>query len=342
MCKIKFVRNYWFFFISLVLASCSNSKQVDLSKIKLDLKVERFDKDMDKLTAQNLIKLAPQLHRQYSNFYEDYMSKMISAGNPLDTLYYKNLRTILANKDYIELKNSVQKAYPDLSATETQLTDAFKHIKYYYPQTKVPRIISFLSGFAVQTPIGDNYIGIGLDMFLGADSKFYPALRESIPLYISHRFTQQNIVPRVMETYIREDLYPEKETKTLLDRMIYNGKVMYIMQATMPNVADSVLIGYTDKQMKWCTSFEAGVWGYFLENNLLYETDYMKIQHYLTEAPFTPELGEKNDSAPKLGIYTGWQIVKKYMDNNSNVTLQQLVAETDYQKILKQSKYKPK
>jgi uncharacterized protein YjaZ len=74
----------------------------------------------------------------------------------------------------------------------------------------------------------------------------------------------------------------------------------------------------------------------------LYETDDQKIQTYINEAPFTPQLGEHNQSAPKLGIWTGWQIVKEYMDRHPDVTLQQLMNNQDAQKILNDSKYRPK
>ena len=58
----------------------------------------------------------------------------------------------------------------------------------------------------------------------------------------------------------------------------------------------------------------------FLEENLLYESDYPKIQKYLNPAPFTPGLGEKNESAPKLAVWTGWQIVRQYMEKHPEVT----------------------
>ena len=74
----------------------------------------------------------------------------------------------------------------------------------------------------------------------------------------------------------------------------------------------------------------------------MYETDYPKIQEYLSVAPFTPGVGEKNESAPKLGIWTGWQIVRKYMEKHPEVTLAQLMANNDAQKILNDSKYRPK
>ena len=40
--------------------------------------------------------------------------------------------------------------------------------------------------------------------------------------------------------------------------------------------------------------------------------------------------------------YMGWQIVKKYMNRNPETTMQDLIAYTDAQKLLEESKYKPR
>ncbi|HEY0897487.1 MAG TPA: gliding motility lipoprotein GldB [Sphingobacteriaceae bacterium] len=343
MRRLNRTQIYLFFLIVAITASCRDRNKVDVSGISVDIKVERFDQEFGQLKPHDLINGIPPLQKKYGAFYADYMQGILSAGSVADTGYFQNLRTILKNPDYLALKEAVDRKFPDLKTSEAELTQAFKHVKYYYPERKTPRLISFLSGFAVQTPIGNDYIGIGLDMFLGADSRFYPALRQSIPQYISRRFTPQNITPRVMEAYLREDLYPEQDgDRSLLAKMIYNGKILYSMDAFMPEMADTLKIGYTAAQMEWCHAYESSIWGYFLEQNLLYETDYLKIQKYLAEAPFTPGLGEGNESAPKLGVWTGWQIVREYMRRNPETTLQQLLKESDPQKILSGSKYKPK
>lgn len=333
---------YLFFFIGLFVFGCKNKKDVDVSNINLDIKIERFDKDLSALTVSDYRQQASQLQQKYGVFYMDFMEGMLSVGNPGTEEYFQNLKTVLSAPDYNALKNEVQQKYPDLEKQEQELTDAFKHVKYYYPNQPIPRIISFFSGFSVQTPIGNNYIGIGLDMFLGSDSKFYPALRSSIPAYISRRFTPENITPRVMEAFIREEMFPEPDQVTsLMQKMIYNGKILYFMDAAMPDVPDSLKIGYTSQQQQWAEEYESGIWAYFLEQNLLFETDYYKIQKYLTEAPFTPGIGDKNESAPKLAVFTGWKIVKKYMENNPSVTIQDLMQDMDLQKILDKSKYRP-
>lgn len=329
--------------LCLCLNGCTRSKEPDISGIKLDVKIERFDQSMEQLTTGNVPKVAPQLEKQYDWFYADYIQNMLAVGSMADTTYYQNLRTVLANTDYKALAKAVADTYPNLTKQEAELTDAFKRMKYYFPKQKTPRFISFLSGFSVQTPIGNGYIGIGLDMFLGKDSPFYPALVQSIPQYISRRFTPENIVPRVVETYIREEVYPESDaTVSLLDKMVYNGKVLYLMQKALPNAPDSLLIGYTDAQSAWCKTYEADIWAYFIDEKLIFESDYLKIQKFLTDAPFTPGLGENNQSAPKLGGWVGWQIVKNYMDKHPELEPKDLLALQDGQKILRDSGYKPK
>lgn len=335
---------YLFFLICLAALSCNSKKSVDISNIKLNIPIERFDQELSGLNSDSISEIAAVLRKKYTWFYDDYMEKMVGAGPTWDTVYYTNLRSILRNKDYLELSSTVAQTFPSLEKQQLELNQAFRYIKYYYPKQKFPRLISFISGFAVQTPIGNDYIGIGLDMFLGKNGdRFYPALRQSIPQYISRRFNPENISPRVIEAFIREEMFLENDAdRTLISKMVYNGKILYFMDSVLPAITDILKIGYSTEQLEWCKENEAGIWAYFLENDLLFESDYMKIQRYLSEAPFTPGLGENSSSAPKLGVWTGWQIVRQYMEKNPDISVQQLMLEKDAQKILAGSKYKPR
>jgi len=336
---------YLFFFISLLLGACGRSKKIDVSNIPVNIKIERFDKDFGETRTKPMAQQAAYLQKKYGIFYRDFIALILQDQdiNIRDTAYFKLLRQVFANQAYNDLKHDVDSVYPNVDKPQDEVTDAFRHIKYYFPQKKLPRVYAYFSGFEAQTVIGDGYFGIGLDLFLGGNSRFYPALTKSYPHYLSRNFNAQNIAPRVVEGMAREDMFPENDTnKSLLSKMIYNGKIMYFMDQMLPDVPDTTKIGYTGAQLKWCQDFESKIWGYFLEENLLYETDYPKIQKYLTEAPFTPGLGEKNESAPKLAVWTGWQIVRAYMDKHPEVTLPKLMATTDAQKILNDSKYRPK
>lgn len=341
--KLKFhFKISLFFLISFFVLGCNQDKKIDTSAIKLEVSIQRFDQELSQIKPNELAQKLPSLKKKYGAFYDDYFEKILSVGSTKDTAYYEVVRQVLNGAAFQDLQKETDSVYKSLDDKKPDLEQAFKNIKFYYPKYKMPKIITYISGFQVQTPIGADYVGVGLDMFLGNNSKFYPALVESVPRYISRRFTPENITPRVVEVITREELFPELDAdKSLLAKMIYNGKLLYFMKSVLPETSDSTLIGYSTQQMKWAEEFESDSWAYFLEYNLLYDTDYFKIQKYIAEAPFTPGLGTQNDSAPKLGLYLGWQIVKKYMENQSEVTLQQLMLEKDPQKILNLAKYRP-
>lgn len=331
-------------FIFLFSACQRESKLPDVSAVEVDVNIVRFDQELANLKQEEIAKKHEQWKKDYGFFYIDFMEEMLQAGRmENEDELLKNISFILEQEDFKVLSEKVVELYPDLELYEEELEEAFQYLKYYFPKYEIPKIYSFFSGFSTQTSVGKDYIGIGLDMFLGEDSEFYPALIESIPLYISRRFTPENIVPRVIESVIRIELSSEEPIEgNTLAHMIYHGKVLYAMDKVLPHVSDSLKIGYTSDQMKWVETYQGDVWAWFMSEDLLYSTDYLRIQSYFSEAPFTPELGEKNKSAPKLGIYLGWQIVRRFMENNPEMSVQELMKIEDPQYVLSNSGFRGK
>ncbi|NCD71553.1 gliding motility lipoprotein GldB [Mucilaginibacter agri] len=340
---VKTTQIYLIFITLILFSACGRHGNVDVSNIPVNVTIHRFDHDLDKMRNPPMEPQAIALQKKYGLFYQDYMERILQAGSIKDTAYLGTLKKVFTTKAYNDLKHEVDSIYPNLDKQNEELTDAFRRIKFYFPKKELPKIYAYFSGFQAQTSLGNGYFAIGLDLFLGANSKFYPALIDNFPHYISRYFTPANIAPRVVEGILREDMFPEKAgDKSVLQKMIYNGKIMYAMDLILPAVGDTTKIRYTTAQLKWAADFQPQIWGYFLEENLLYDTDVLKDQQYFNDAPFTVGLGEKNESAPKLGVWVGWQIVRQYMDKHPDVTLQQLMVMDDAQKILNDSKYRPK
>lgn len=334
---------YLIFLTALLFTACSRSKKVDVSNINVNVKIERFDKEFDELRSKPFSTQVPYLEDKYGVFYKDFIEQMIQAGRINDTGYYQTIRDLLKAQPYNDLKHDVDAVYPgEMDKQNAELTDAFRRIKYFFPKQSLPKVYAYFSGFQGQVSVGSDYVGIGLDQFLGADSRFYPALTEAFPRYLSHFFTPANIAPRVVEGIAKLDMFTEDDKdQALLTKMIYNGKIMYFMDQVLPDVPDSIKIQYTGKQMNWTKANASNIWAYFLDENLLYETDFNKIEKFINVGPFTSGLGERNESAPRLGIWTGWQIVRKYMELHPETTLAQLMAIKDPQAILNGAKYRP-
>lgn len=339
--KTNIFQKYLFFSIPLWLISCQQSHRPNVDAIQVKVQIERFDQDFAATKTTDLQAFNRDLQAKYGVFYQDYMTKII--GRP-DIPSMVILEKVRNDVDFKSLNAEVQKVYPNMDPYQNELNQTFKYIKYYYPKIKVPKFYTFISGFDVQMPIGDGYVGIGLDMFLGENHPIYKSLVASIPRYISRRFTPQYIVPRVAEAVIREDILPDEKDQmhSMLDYMIHQGKVCYLMQQVLPeNTPDSVIFGYTPEQLKWAKNYEKEIWNYFISNKLLFETDFLKFKKYIDEAPYTTGLGKDKESAPKLGVYIGYQIVKKYVAQHQKEDLAVILDEKNAQKILTTSKYKP-
>jgi hypothetical protein len=191
-----------------------------------------------------------------------------------------------------------------------------------------------MSGFnyAIET----SSFSIGLEMYLGNKSPFYEMLQ--FPAYKRVNMRKEYIVSDLVHAWMEKTFPNTNKSGTLLNQMMYQGKLLYMVDALMPEEQDTIKIGYSKKQLDWCIENE-NMWGYLIKNKFLYSNEITTVTKFTGEAPFTT--GFVKDSPGRTGVWIGWRIVRKYMENNPKVTLQQLMAETDAQKILANSKYKP-
>ena len=114
---------------------------------------------------------------------------------------------------------------------------------------------------------------------------------------------------------------------------------MYLLTKFLPHTPEYVCFGYTEKQLKDSYTNEAVIWDFFLNNDLLNNSEQSIIKNYIGESPKTQELGEQ--SPGNIGTFSGMQIVKKYLEKFPATTLQELMK-TDADEIYSKAKYKPR
>ena len=121
--------------------------------------------------------------------------------------------------------------------------------------------------------------------------------------------------------------------------MIYQGKIMYLLQQILPEEKGYRLLGFTAEQEEWCWNNEEQIWRFLIENDYLFSTQQRIMTKYLNDAPFTS--GMPVESPGRAVVWTGYRIVGKYMQKKKNVSLERLMAEQDYHKILREAGYRP-
>jgi hypothetical protein len=328
--------------IALILffSSCSTGKnKPDVSHIKTDIEIERFEKSFFSLDTNNLAKGMAGLRNAFPRFYPVFFQDILLI-NPMDTANFSIIRQVLSS--YTGIYDSIEHKYKDLDWLEEDLEKNFRYVKYYYPRYNIPKVITFIGTLdAPGVVLAPEYLGIGLQQFGGKTFSVYqdPAVQQLYPVYISRRFDKEYITASCMKA-IADDIYPDKSAgKPLIEQMIEKGKSWFLLDKFLPDAADSVKTGYTKRQLDWVEENEGNIWGHIINNENLYTVEPVAIQTYLGEAPFTQGMSEA--SPGNIGQWVGWRIVQQYASKNEHLPLQQIL-QTDAKTILEGAKYRPK
>ncbi|MFH4968706.1 gliding motility lipoprotein GldB [Gaetbulibacter sp. M240] len=312
------------FFIITLLISCSQKDEAEkaINAIGTNITIERFDLAFYKATKGSL----PELKKTYPFMFPKTYPDSVWVSRLNDTLQQ-------------ELSREVKKVYPNTENVELEIESLFNHITYYFPEFHPPRVITTTSfvDYRNKVIVTDTIALVALDNFLGKDHYFY----EGIPAYIAANLRPDQIVVEMANAYAEKYVF-QKNQKTLLDKMVFFGKLLYFKDQVIPFKSEAERMGYTEDELQWAKTNESDIWRYFVERELLYSTDAKLSGRFIIDAPFSKFYLEEidTDSPGRLGQFIGWQIVRAYMENN-DVSLNTMITE-DAETIFNNSKYKPR
>ena len=281
---------------------------------------------------------ADQLPVRLHEVRDQYTTELLNL-NPDDADFMQMLQGFVSDPTMRDIYHLVDSVLGDMQPQAEQLGAALKRAAKLDATIRYDKVYTYLSGlFDYNMRVGCNSheLVISLDQYVLPYTARYSYFGN--PLFIVQQSRPEYIVADCMTAIARQRIaIPQDRDMSLLDYMISEGKAIYFAQQVLPDTPDSILMRYTAGQVDWMRENEEHVWSYFMQNRLLYETDYMRFHNLIDDAPKTNAF---RDSSPRTTDYIGWHIVSQYM-KNSGSTLAELFNETDSQKILNQSNYRP-
>jgi len=316
------------------LTSCGHSQlDIDTSKVELEpIVFKRLDKDVFSLTPQNSSAKMEEYYKKYSTFYTRYVSSIVNNGGKVDSLYSQTLLKFINNQDIKTAHNDLEKIYSDndVELIGDEMTEVVKRFKVFFPKRKTPKqYVTFMSGFQYNVVYVDSTLGIGLDMYLGNNNMFYNMME--LPKFRTRTMNKEHVLSDAVRGWVITEFDNADPVNNLLNHMIFYGKIFYVCDALMPQVQDSIKMGYTTAQMQYLDKYEKNVWGFFAKDNKLYDNDLKLVSEFTSDGPFTRAISK--ECPPRVAMWLGRQIVKSYMEHNESVTLEDLMNEKDAQKM---------
>lgn len=325
--------------LMISLLSCRNNHYEIRGRLeKMDINILRLEKDLF-----TLVPLEPEITKdsltlRYGDFLQLF-AYVIDAGDLSDSLAMEKITGFATNRRNYEVYQMVKEKYPDMNLYEDAFGDVWARYNYYFPDSVIPAMYTFTSDFTNSVIVGDSVLGIGLDRYLGEDTRYYTEL--GIYNYIRKKMAPERIVPDAIYAWAKAS-YPlagQENTANLIQTMLHEGKLYYYTRCMLFDLPDSLIFGFSAPQMNFCRNNEYRMWEYLIEHDMLFSTDLMLIRKLTGEAPFTSYF--TSESPGRAAVWIGFRIIESYMKNNPEVDLPDLMNMDEYNEILNEAKYDP-
>ena len=289
-------------------------------------------------TSQTAVLAAAEdLCGRYGDFAPEYLERLLGAS-PYDTAAFVQRFRMFAQDSLVRmLYRRVQEVWPGLDDEGRALAAAGRRYLREFPDDTWPQPVAVVSGLDASVMTSDRVLGLALDKYLGADEPLYRQL--GYARYQQLRMRREALVPEAVRAWIYASHPMVRQTGTLLEAMVYEGKVAYAAARCCPAAPDSVLFGFSAAQMRWCREARAAVWDLLVREEWLYITDDAAVQRMLAPAPFASRISA--EAPGQLLCWVGYDMVCSYMKRHRKCSLQELFATDDAQEILRGARYRP-
>lgn len=319
-----------FSFVSISFFSCNTDKRHDADTSDTSIEIASENLDQELLASKSVADVEAFLNKH------PHLMQVYFAEAQLDPKQLAaQLFNIFHNPDFRAFNTQLDQIIGDRKSTILNpLREAFKQIKYHYPEFQLPKIQFITSGFTgTDLYISDSLIIIGLDYFGGPKAMFRPDVFD----YQLRRYQKEYIVPSIVFFESNRFNKMDPADHSMLADMVGYGKGYAFVKQIMPSTPDSLVLGYSAENLRRTYASQHDIWAYFIAGKLLYEKVDLRKKKFIEERPFTTEIGPKVPGA--IGRWLGWRIVNRYRAENPGITLPQLMETDNAARILQDSGY---
>jgi hypothetical protein len=329
---------YTFFYVSIciIVAACSGEepKKPNVNHIEPKLEVRRFEQEFYREQAPSI----SHLKEKYPLFWDIYFGTIMAEYATSDTFTDQQVLDLHKNPYLHALLDSCVLVEQYLPTLEKDLSKALQYYRYYTGDNNPKTLVTFISEYGVGAcTFGEDTLGLGIDMFLGKDFRGYDP--QVFPQFIREQMRPEYMLPQIVKAFC-QNLLPTLKSERMLDIMVYNGKVLYLLDLFLPELPIHMKMEYNETQMQWVLENEARLWNHFVSKNLLYSTRRQEYQKLVGPSPNAPNMPA--EAPGQTANFIGWQMIKAFVKKNPNTSLSDLLAMEDGQKIMEIARYRPK
>lgn len=342
-CKMSLMRWTKVVLIAAIfsLSSCTGDAPpvADTKGVELDLRIGRLDQALFHADPDSMSAVSLRAYAEHGEFYRIYIEDILQGAPLADPRLPMVLNGFVNDPDWSSVQQAVDSVLGDMEPERELFELAFKRLMVLFPDSLVPRVITFNSGFNYGIFPTDSVLGIGLEWFIGSEHPVIGYLApEAFPKYVKDRMVPAMLVPSAVKGWLLVHYTRPMGGADLLTNLVEVGRVMALLDALLPEVDAHLKFAFSPAQLAWCEANEGEIWKKIVSEDMLFSKKAADIGRIMNDGPFTA--GFPHESPGHVGEWLGYRIVSAYRKANPGVSFQELFATNDPRAILKH--YKPR
>lgn len=304
----------------------------------LEVRIGRLDQDLFHADPDSISSASLKAYADHGEFYRTYIEDILQGAPLEDPRLPMVLNHFVHDPDWSAAQAAVDSSLGDLAPQRADFEKAFGRLKALFPDSLVPRIVAFNSGYNYGIFPTDSVLGVGVEWFIGKDHPVIALLApEAFPQYVKERMVPDMMVPSAVKGWLLVHYTRDIRGADLLTNLVETGKVMALLDALLPEAPMHLKFAFSPEQLAWCEANEYLVWKDIVGKDQLFSKKAEDIGRLMNDGPFTN--GFPRESPGHIGEWLGYRMVTSYL-KESGTTIPQLFAMDDPQEVLKH--YKPR
>ena len=332
-------RHAWLLFLisALTFYGC-NRKSFGMMDSPEAIHINRFDSALFKWIETDDNKILAEIENEFPEMLDAIGKAMFQTDIIDSSVFYNFLINYYSEPTLKALyKDAISFYTSDSPATMKvvkELSYSLEQLKRHFPSMQIPSVYMHVSGLQQNIIVADSLLSCSIDKYMGSD---YPIYETFFYDYQRKSMTPDHIAKDCVSAWLKSDYPYSGKDNVLLDRMIYEGKIIYILKQTGKDFTFQNIMLLTDDEYKWCINYESVLWTTIIERKNLYTPDVTTTNKYFQPSP---SLFISENAPGNIGNFIGYRIVERYMKQTKS-TFEQLMNNNNAQDILQKSKYKP-
>lgn len=193
----------------------------------IEVKIQRYDRIESLYLTTGDFSALQQMNTEYPIETRTLIEKVLRIGHVDDPEINATLITFFQDSVLQVLVSDAELEFANVDDLNARLTDAFKTIREWVPDIKIPMIYTQISALDQSIVVGDESVGISIDKYLGEK---YPLYQRFYDSQQRKTMTRKDIIPDLLSFYLLSRYrLPEEIINDQRSRDLHLAKIQWVV-----------------------------------------------------------------------------------------------------------------